>query len=77
MQVRGNDVLLPKPFGPRVGGIDRFEIDTDAVLQIGSRVTHYIDDWDTYHRWEGEVHCGTNVIRVPDTSPTDYTRWWE
>ena len=76
-QVWGNNVLLPKPFGPRVGGTDRFEQQTDAALRIGSRVTHYIPDWRSYHRREGEVHCGTNVIRAPDTTPTDYTKWWE
>src|SRR3989339_12790 len=34
---------------------------------------HFIDDWDTYHKWGGEVHCGTNVKRTP---PAD-VKWWE
>ncbi|UCC29271.1 MAG: hypothetical protein JSU86_13840, partial [Phycisphaerales bacterium] len=77
-----NDVLstslwIPKPFGPRltVGSlrIDTFEAAVDEALSSG-RFLHYIDDWNEYHRWKGEIHCGTNVIRTP---PGTLKRWWE
>jgi len=77
LQIWSNQLWLPKPLGPRWGAHpdweDTFEVGANAVLQVGSRTTHYIDDWNTYHRWEGEVHCGTNVIRVP---PNEYRHWW-
>lgn len=68
---------IPKPFGPRttVGSVrfDLFETAVDQVLTNG-RTTVYIDDWDTYHRAAGEVHCGTNVIRIV---PDGYAQWWD
>lgn len=71
------ELWVPKLFGPRATAgsfrFDLFEAAADQVLTIG-RTTIYIDDWDTYHRHFGEVHCGTNVIRV---APDEYTRWWE
>ena len=32
----------------------------------------FTDDWYVYHAGLGEVHCGTNVRRTPDTP-----KWWE
>jgi protein-arginine deiminase len=72
LQVWGNDLLVPKPFGPQdVIGADWFETKADEALKIGARQTHYLDDWDVYHRREGEVHCGTNVLRDAPTTPED------
>ena len=31
----------------------------------------FVDDWDDYHLYGGEVHCGTNVQSTP---PAD---WWK
>ncbi|HWN44013.1 MAG TPA: protein-arginine deiminase family protein [Thermoanaerobaculia bacterium] len=31
-----------------------------------------MDDYDTYHVLEGEVHCGTNTRRAAHATP-----WWE
>jgi hypothetical protein len=28
--------------------------------------THFVDDM-VYHVWSGQIHCGTNVIRKPDS----------
>jgi protein-arginine deiminase len=37
-------------------------------------VNVYVDNWDLYHRLDGEVHCGTN----PETSaPFSSVNWWE
>jgi hypothetical protein len=34
----------------------------------------FADDWDFYHRLDGEVHCGTN----PEASaPFTSLNWWE
>jgi hypothetical protein len=72
-------VWLPKPLGPRVGGVDLFEQAAANEISVPGGV-FFIDDWDTYHRagsgHGGEVHCGTNVVRVPTTSDP-HARWWE
>jgi protein-arginine deiminase len=53
---------MADPFGPNEGG-DVLAGDVSGTL---------VDDWDTYHRYRGEVHCGTNAKRaIPATS------WWE
>ncbi len=36
-------------------------------------VPHFLDDWNNYHLMEGEVHCGTNILRVPRSDLS----WWE
>jgi protein-arginine deiminase len=62
----------PKPHGPVVMGKDVFEKQLEDALQpLGVKVS-WVEDWDLYHRLEGEVHCGSNATRaVPDA------RWWE
>jgi protein-arginine deiminase len=32
--------------------------------------TWWVDDWDSYHLWMGEVHCGSNTLRAPAAD------WW-
>ena len=63
---------MPKPFGPRIGGVDVFETAVQNALGSGNVI--FIDDWELYHALLGEVHCGTNVIRVP---PANYQQWWD
>jgi hypothetical protein len=41
-----------------------------AVLPAEAEL-HFLDDWEVYHLGLGEVHCGSNVIRTPPTTP-----WW-
>ncbi len=52
-------------------------VDT-ALTRLGLQV-HFIDDWDWYHRNEGEVHCGTNVKRTPAEAAGGYAgkHWWD
>lgn len=65
----GGTIVIPKPFGPMDSlGNDVFETDVSAKVSLTEK---YIDDWDQYHAWYGEIHCGTNVKR---TAPT--TNWW-
>jgi protein-arginine deiminase len=66
-------LLIADPFGPKVGGVDVFKQDLDTRLGALGFTTHYVDDWDTYHRNNGEVHCATNVLRAV---PQD-DAWWE
>jgi hypothetical protein len=60
-------VYVPRQFGPRNGqGQDIFET---AVL---NRVptARFVDDWNSYHILDGEVHCGILGIRNPRGN------WW-
>ena len=54
---------FPRQFGARdVGsGDDIFE----ALIRGLLPNVEYVDDWDLYHRLDGEVHCGSNVVRQP------------
>jgi protein-arginine deiminase len=64
-------LVVPKPFGPRIGGVDPFEKDlTDRLGALGLEV-RFADDWYAYHINMGEVHCGTNTAR--DIAGI----WWE
>ncbi|KAL7911674.1 hypothetical protein GGI35DRAFT_477378 [Trichoderma velutinum] len=63
--------LSPNPWGPMIDGIDIMAQATDKVYgKAGLNVT-YIDDWYSHHEGGGEVHCGTNTIRIPAKG------WWE
>jgi hypothetical protein len=53
--------------------VDLFEAYTQIVVEsLGLRV-YWIDSW-FYHVRLGEIHCGTNVIRRPDTRSRN--AWW-
>jgi hypothetical protein len=49
-----------------------------TLMRLGLKV-HFIDDWNDYHRMDGEVHCGTNALRVPPQTESTYvgTKWWD
>lgn len=70
-------LAIPKPFGPVVGGKCRFEADIEAkLLKDGLRrgdAYEFVDDFVSYHHYQGEIHCGTNSKHRP---PTDRF-WWE
>lgn len=68
----GKDLLLAKPFGPVVDGKCRIEQHVKEKLEPLDLKCHFIDDWDVYHVEDGEIHCGTNVLR----KPFEY-KWWE
>ena len=81
--VMGDTIVIPKPFGPNIGGVDIFEADLEqrlgtAVNQLGAdgqgMDLFFADDWDVYHRLDGEVHCGTNP-EAP--APFSSVNWWE
>ena len=72
MLVLKQHLAIPKPFGPRIDAQCQFEAYVKGVLEPLSLVCHFIDDWDTYFRDGGEIHCGTNSSRQPFTQ-----KWWE
>ncbi len=46
------------------GMVDLFELFTAAIAtQLGVQI-HFVDSW-YYHIREGQIHCGTNVLRRP------------
>ncbi|BDA75616.1 Protein-arginine deiminase [Calothrix sp. PCC 7716] len=72
MAVLNQHLAIPKPFGPKVNGQCQFEVYVKGVLEPLGKECHFIDDWDTYFREGGEIHCGTNTSRQPFPQ-----KWWE
>ncbi|XP_036008047.1 protein-arginine deiminase type-2 isoform X2 [Fundulus heteroclitus] len=71
MIVLGNNLGIPKPFGPKVNGRCALEAEMCSLLEgLGLNCT-FIDDFASYHEKLGEVHCGSNVRR----KPFDF-KWW-
>ncbi|KAF5722711.1 arginine deiminase type-3 [Fusarium mundagurra] len=66
-----NTCVAPNPWGPVVKGKDIFvEEIKNTYAEVGMKV-EFIDNWDSQHRIQGGVHCGTNSIR--DMS----AKWWD
>lgn len=71
MIVLGKNLGIPKPFGPKVNGRCALEAEMCSLMEgLGLRCT-FIDDFASYHKLLGEVHCGSNVRR----QPFDF-KWW-
>ncbi|XP_036955901.1 protein-arginine deiminase type-2 isoform X2 [Acanthopagrus latus] len=71
MIVLGKNLGIPKPYGPKVNGRCALETEMRSLLEgLGLSCT-FIDDFASYHKLLGEVHCGSNVRR----EPFDY-KWW-
>ncbi len=81
MLLVGNTMEIPNPFGPKVNGVDVFA--QDLKDRLGTPVNalgadgqgmkvFFIDDFESYHINEGEVHCGTN----PEGPPQPTWQWW-
>ncbi|XP_059415822.1 protein-arginine deiminase type-2-like isoform X2 [Carassius carassius] len=71
MIVLGDQLGIPKPFGPKVNGRCALETEVCSLLEpLGLKCT-FIDDFAPYHKLLGEVHCGSNVLR--EQSPF---KWW-
>ena len=66
------DLVIPKPFGPTIGGICMYEKAIKAAFAPNRAVTpHFVDCFLTYHVLQGEIHCGTNSKRKPPKKS-----WW-
>ncbi|XP_023491423.1 protein-arginine deiminase type-1 isoform X2 [Equus przewalskii] len=71
MVVLGQHLGIPKPFGPVINGRCCLEEKVRSLLEpLGLHCT-FIDDYLSYHKLLGEVHCGTNVRRQPFAF-----KWW-
>uniref|UniRef100_A0A7M4FJ05 protein-arginine deiminase n=1 Tax=Crocodylus porosus TaxID=8502 RepID=A0A7M4FJ05_CROPO len=69
--VLGKDLGIPKPFGPIINGQCCLEEKVRSLLEPLGLTCTFINDYFTYHEWQGEVHCGTNVLRKPFSF-----KWW-
>ncbi|KAM9859834.1 protein-arginine deiminase type-2 isoform 2-T2 [Aulostomus maculatus] len=71
MIVLGKTLGIPKPFGPKVNGRCALEAEMCSLMEgLGLSCT-FIDDFTSYHKLLGEVHCGSNVRREPFEF-----KWW-
>ncbi|XP_072237762.1 protein-arginine deiminase type-2 isoform X1 [Leuresthes tenuis] len=71
MIVLGKNLGIPKPFGPKVNGRCALEAEMCSLMEgLGLSCT-FIDDFASYHKLLGEVHCGSNVRREPFEF-----KWW-
>jgi len=59
--------------------VDLFEACVQVLLEDIGLTVHWVDDWETYHRQFGEIHCGTNVVRTPPEAAPGYSGpyWWD
>ncbi|MBI5533296.1 MAG: protein-arginine deiminase [Deltaproteobacteria bacterium] len=62
----------PDPHGPIIDGKDIFKTQLEEALKPYGITVDWVENWNLYHRLEGEVHCGSNVMRQT-TGP----KWWE
>lgn len=59
----GKTLIVPDPHGPLVDGKDvLLGAVKDRLEPLGCKIVA-IDDFYPYHRYGGEVHCGTNATR--------------
>ena len=73
----GAVLVVPKPYGPVVGGRCQYEENvTNQLTPLGyaeGTTLRYVKDFFTYHDRAGEIHCGTNSRRKPPAG----VQWWE
>ena len=64
-------IVIANPFGPKdMAGDDIFI--KNVVQSLNWLNVEPVDDWKYYHALDGEVHCGTNVKRIPHSK-----NWWD
>lgn len=71
MIVLDKDLGIPKPFGPQVEEVCCLETHVRSLLEPLGLCCTFVDDISAYHKFLGEVHCGTNVRRKPFAF-----KWW-
>ena len=58
------------------GMVDLFELWVAAVAaELGVRL-HFVDSW-SYHLYDGEIHCGTNVLHGPPPWTAGMPKVWD
>ena len=68
LQVIGGKCYCPRQFSPSVNGSDLFE----SIARSQIKGVQFVDDWLGYHRFYGEVHCGSLV-----KSSLPKNNWWQ
>lgn len=71
MIVLGKYLGIPKPFGPLINGECALEAVVRSALEPLGLDCTFVNDFTSYHKRHGEVHCGSNVRRKPFT-----LKWW-
>ncbi|XP_030078473.1 protein-arginine deiminase type-2 isoform X2 [Microcaecilia unicolor] len=71
MIVLGKNLGIPKPYGPIINGRCCLEEKVSSLLEPLDLRCTFLDDFYSYHEFQGEVHCGTNVLRKPSSY-----KWW-
>ncbi|KAM8792219.1 protein-arginine deiminase type-1 [Rhynchonycteris naso] len=71
MVVLGKYLGIPKPFGPIIHGRCCLEEKVRSLLEPLGLHCVFINDYLSYHKLLGEIHCGTNVRRQPFSF-----KWW-
>ncbi|XP_070260298.1 protein-arginine deiminase type-1 [Myotis yumanensis] len=71
MVVLGKYLGIPKPYGPIINGRCCLEEKVRSLLEPLGLHCIFIDDYLSYHKLLGEIHCGTNVRRQPFSF-----KWW-
>jgi protein-arginine deiminase len=66
------DFAAPDPHGPVIDGEDMFRRQMRETFEARGITVHFVEDWNLYHRLEGEVHCGSNALRALPA-----VNWWE
>ena len=62
--------LAPQLWGPVIDGKDILEEAVDTVYRDAGFEPSFLDDWMSHHKYDGDVHCATNMAR--DASQP----WW-
>jgi len=66
-------MVFPRPYmAKNASGDDVFEKACTNIFNSGMTRIYFVNDWNLYHRYKGEVHCGTAAKR--NHHPTV---WWE
>lgn len=60
--VANGHLIMSAPNGPVNGGVDLMEAHMTGLLAGLAITPHYVED-QRYHRWSGNTHCATNVVR--------------
>ncbi|MBI3179964.1 MAG: hypothetical protein HYZ27_09905, partial [Deltaproteobacteria bacterium] len=69
--VVNDELFVPNPQGPMVGGVDGWQALTRQALEPLGIDVSFVDVWYSYHILVGEIHCGTEVQHVPYEAA-----WW-
>ncbi len=65
-------VAVADPHGPVIDGADVLRAAIVEAFASRGIVVHFVEDWDGYHRLNGDVHCGSNVVRARPAEED----WW-